>query len=132
MPTAFAGDFDEVVKAADKITAEELAEKVEATAREDGRDLLPPNFIDLTMMPGPTPPSGSFQKVSLSSSSADSSSSSEIADDEPAVAAAKALAAARAALAVVMNEGPADAVEAAEDALAAAKRAATEHMEQLD
>ena len=137
VPTAFTGDFDDVTKSADKGTAEDLAEAVEATAREEGRNLLPPSFVDLTMEPAPPPPGslqppGNFQRVSLSSSSAETSSSSEIADEEPPTAAMRALDAARAALAVIMSEGRDDAVEEAEAALAAAKRAVTEHMQPLD
>ena len=44
----------------------------------------------------------------------------------------RALDAARAALATIMNEGRDDAVAEAEAALAAAKRAVTEHMKPLD
>ena len=128
VPTAFAGDFDEVAKAAEKSTAEELAEKVEAMAREEGKDLLRPNFVDLTLTPAPAPPQSIVQRVSLSSSDCSSSSSSSaVSDHEPAAASEVALAAARNALWHVM-EGP----EAAKEALAAAMRAATEQMEQLD
>ena len=137
VPTAFTGDFDDVTKSADKGTAEDLAEAVETTAREEGRNLLPPSFVDLTMEPAPPPPGslqppGNFQRVSLSSSSAEDSSSSEAAAEESPTAAMKALDAARAALVLIMNEGRDGAVAEAEEALAAAKRAVIGHMEPLD
>ena len=139
VPTAFTGDFDTIAKSADQGTAEDLAAAIEATTRDEGRNLLPPDFVDLTMTPVPPPPdslqpSGTVQ-VSLSESSAEDSSSSEVeaaVDEGSAAAANKALEAARAALALAMSEGRDDAAAEAEEALAAAKRAATEHMELLD